>query len=194
MSEPAAIVVMGVAGSGKTVVGEPLANRFCLIFRDGDEFHPPANIEKMSSGVPLVDADRWPWLDAIGRAIRDANAAGRGILVGCSALKRAYRERIVAAAGRPVQFVFLEGRQETIQARLDLRRHHFMPASLLASQFATLEPPAPNEAAIRVSIEPPLAEVIEAAATALQAAGVVTLPLSDTAARPGARQGDSAPV
>ena len=154
-----AVVVMGVAGSGKTSVGERVAARLGVPFRDADGFHPPANIAKMSSGVPLDDADRWPWLDAIGAALRDAPS---GIVVACSALKRVYRQRIRAVAGRPVTFVFLDGDRATLASRLGGRRGHFMPASLLDSQLATLEPPGPDEGAVRVSIEPRLDTVVAA--------------------------------
>jgi gluconokinase len=153
-----AVVVMGVAGSGKTSVGEELGRRMGVRFRDADEFHPPANIAKMSAGIPLGDDDRWPWLDAIGKAIHDA--APDRIVVACSALKRAYRERIVKAAGMPVQFVFLDGPVETLRKRIGGRRGHFMPASLLDSQLATLERPAPDEGAITVTIERPVDAVV----------------------------------
>ncbi len=161
------IIVMGVAGSGKTSVGKALAESLGMPFRDADEFHPKANIDKMSAGIPLTDADRWPWLDAIGMAL--AASDGR-LIVACSALRRSYRERLIAAAGRPVIFVWLDGSKETIGARMAHRKHHFMPTSLLDSQFATLEPPGPDELVVRVSIEPPLAEVIAAALAALPAA------------------------
>jgi gluconokinase len=153
-----AIVVMGVAGSGKTSVGERLAAALGYPFRDADEFHPAANVAKMSAGVPLVDADRWPWLDAIGTAIHDAGQGG--IVVACSALKRAYRERITARAGRPVTFVFLDASLATLRERIGHRRGHFMPASLLDSQLATLERPSADEDAIRISVEPPLDQVV----------------------------------
>jgi gluconokinase len=154
----AAIVIMGVAGSGKTSVGEAMGHRLGVSFRDADEFHPPANIAKMSAGIPLDDDDRWPWLDAIGAAIREAAPAG--IVVACSALKRVYRDRIAAAAGRPVRFVFLDGPVATLRRRIGGRRGHFMPASLLDSQLATLERPAGDEQAVTVSIEAPIDQVV----------------------------------
>ncbi len=160
-----AIVVMGVAGSGKTSVGEEMGRRLGVRFRDADEFHPPANIAKMSAGIPLNDDDRWPWLDAIGRAIHDA--APEGIVVACSALKRAYRDRIVKAAGHPVEFVFLDGSVETLRERIGNRRGHFMPPSLLDSQLATLERPAADERAVTVSIDVPVGEVVTRALAAL---------------------------
>jgi gluconokinase len=157
---PPAIVTMGVCGSGKTTVGERLAERLGVAFRDADEFHPRANVEKMSASVPLTDADRMPWLDAIGTAIHDADPS-RPVVVSCSALKRAYRERIGERAGRPVNFVFLTGPSEVLRGRMHGRRGHFMPASLLDSQLATLEPPAADERAFTVSIELPVEEIVD---------------------------------
>jgi len=159
-----AIVVMGVAGSGKTSVGERLAAHYGCPFRDADEFHPAANIAKMSAGIALNDDDRWPWLDAIAAAIRDA--APNGIVVACSALKRVYRERISERAARPVTFVFLDGSLATLRQRIGGRRGHFMPPSLLDSQLATLERPSPDEDAVRVSIDAPLKRVVAAAIAA----------------------------
>jgi gluconokinase len=150
-----AIVMMGVSGSGKTTVGEALAKRLGVPFRDADEFHPRSNVEKMSAGVPLTDEDRWPWLDAIGAAIHDTPAED-GIVVSSSALKRVYRDRIVAAAGRPVVFVHLDGPKAVLAERLKGRKGHFFPPSLLDSQLATLEPLGADEPAIRVSIELPV--------------------------------------
>ena len=168
--QPPAIIVMGVSGSGKTVVGEALAEKLGLPLLEGDAFHPAANVEKMSSGVPLTDADRWPWLDAIGKAIHDAPGP---VIVACSGLKRVYRERLEASAGRPVLFLFLDASKETLAARLGNRKGHFMPASLLDSQLATLEPPSPDEPAIRISVEPPVDQVVEAALAALASRGVL---------------------
>jgi gluconokinase len=163
-----AIVVMGVSGSGKTSIGEGLAAHLGLPLLEGDQFHPKANIDKMSSGTPLTDDDRWPWLDAIARAMRDARG---GAIVTCSSLRRVYRDRLRAGAGRPVVFVFLDGSSETVAARLGARKGHFMPPSLLASQFATLEPPAANEPGIvRVSIEPPVETIVALALDGIAAA------------------------
>jgi gluconokinase len=161
-----AIVVMGVSGSGKSSVGERLGKRLGLPFRDAAEFHPPANIAKMSSGVPLTDEDRWPWLDAIGHALGTATS---GMVVACSALRRIYRDRLTTTAGRPVLFILLSGSRQTIGGRLGGRKGHFMPPSLLDSQFATLEPPSPDELAVSVSVEPPLDAVVDAALAALPA-------------------------
>jgi gluconokinase len=167
---PPAIIAMGVSGSGKTVIGEALAERLGLRMLEGDTFHPAANVKKMSAGIPLTDADRWPWLDAIGAAIRDAPD---GVIVACSALRRVYRERLAAAAVRPLLYLFLEASRETLAARLANRKGHFMPASLLDSQLATLEPPGPNEPVIRISVEPPIDAVVEAVLAALARHGIL---------------------
>ena len=131
------VVVMGVSGSGKTVVGEVLARKLHAPFLDADAYHSKANIAKMSAGIPLADDDRWPWLDALGKALRAA-AQPKGVAVGaCSALKRSYRDFLTKAAGEPVVFVYLDGSFELIDARMKARKGHFMPESLLRSQFAT---------------------------------------------------------
>jgi carbohydrate kinase (thermoresistant glucokinase family) len=154
--KPTVIVLMGVSGAGKSTVGSELSRMIGWPFRDADSFHPPANIEKMKSGVPLADDDRWPWLDAIGAWIGERLAKREPGIVSCSALKRAYRARI---GGRRtgVRLVYLLGSQEMIAGRLAARTGHFMPADLLASQFATLEEPGPEEKALVVGIAmPPL--------------------------------------
>jgi carbohydrate kinase (thermoresistant glucokinase family) len=156
-----AIVMMGVSGSGKTTVGEALAKRLGVQFRDADEFHPKSNVEKMSAGIPLTDADRWPWLDAIAAAIRET-PPGEGIVVSCSALKRVYRDRIVKSAARPVVFAHLDGPKAVLVERLTGRKGHFFPPSLLDSQLATLEPLADVEPGLRVSIELSVEEQVEA--------------------------------
>jgi len=135
---------MGVSGSGKTVIGTLLAHALGLAFVEGDTYHPPANIEKMSAGIPLTDHDREGWLHAIGDTIRRANENGKCVVVSCSALKRSYREMIRAHAGR-VQFVFLRGERSLIGQRIRERKGHFMPPSLLDSQFAALEEPSADE-------------------------------------------------
>lgn len=155
-----AAVVMGVAGCGKTTVGEALAQELGLRwFIEGDKLHSEASVAKMSAGIPLTDEDRWPWLTRIG-----ASLSGReGKIAACSALKRAYRERITEAAGRPVAFVFLDGSRETLENRMHERKGHFMPASLLDSQLATLERPAPDERALRLDIDQPLGSLVQQA-------------------------------
>ena len=149
------LVIMGVSGCGKSSVGAGLATRLGLNYRDGDDLHPPENVAKMRAGMPLTDADRWPWLDRVGQVF----LAEAPVIVGCSALKRAYRDRIRTAAGGPVTFVHLAGSQEVIAARMALRQGHYMPLSLLDSQFAALEPPAAEEA-ITVSIDQPLEALV----------------------------------
>ena len=170
---PRAVVLMGVAGSGKTTVGSRLAERLGMPFRDADEFHPPANVAKMASGTPLTDDDRWPWLDAIGAAIHKADD---GIVVTCSALKRAYRERIKLAGGRPVQFVYLDVSRESLIERLAARKGHFFPPNLLDSQLATLERPTPDEGAIVVAADGPVDAVADAVLVALAARGFAASP------------------
>ncbi|MFL5483422.1 MAG: gluconokinase [Gemmatimonadaceae bacterium] len=135
---------MGVSGSGKTVIGTLLARALGVDFVEGDTYHPPANIEKMSAGVPLTDFDRGGWLHAIGERIKRANDDGEGVVVSCSALKRSYRQIIRAEAGA-VQFVFLRGERALIGQRIRGRKGHFMPPSLLDSQFAALEEPSSEE-------------------------------------------------
>ena len=139
------LVVMGVSGSGKSTLGTALADRLHIPFEDGDALHPAANIEKMASGHPLTDADRWPWLDRVGARIDGWRRAGTGGVVACSALKRAYRDRLAAP---DVTFVYLAETPGTIRARLARRQGHFMPKSLVDSQFQTLEPPQPDERAV----------------------------------------------
>jgi gluconokinase len=147
------IVAMGVSSSGKTTVGEAIARRLHAPFLDADKYHSEANIKKMSAGIPLTDEDRWPWLEAFGKALHEA-AVPKGVAVGaCSALKRSYRDYLTKAAGEPVLFVYLEGSYELIDARIKARKHHFMPESLLRSQFATLEPPGPDENALTVPVD-----------------------------------------
>jgi carbohydrate kinase (thermoresistant glucokinase family) len=145
-------VVMGVSSSGKSVTGKAIARRLHAPFLDGDDFHPPANKNKMRSGTPLTDDDRWPWLTNLGEALREA-AAIKGVAVGaCSALRRAYRDHLREVIGEPVTFVFLDGDQGLIASRIAVRHHEYMPASLLASQFATLERPDVDENVLHVPI------------------------------------------
>jgi gluconokinase len=143
------VVLMGVSGAGKSTVGVLLAERLGLSFRDADDFHPPANIAKMSRGEALTDADRLPWLDAIAAHLEAHRTTG--CVVTCSALKRAYRDRL-RDASPGLRFVHLHGDMALVAARQGARQGHFMPASLVASQFATLEPPAPEERVITLDI------------------------------------------
>jgi len=155
------IVVMGVAGSGKSTVASLTAKRLRWRFAEADTFHPPANIEKMRNGIPLTDEDRWPWLDAIAAWIDGMRKAGEPCVVACSALKRAYRARLMAGH-HDVRFVYLKGDYETIAARMSGRTGHYMPLSLLRSQFDTLEEPAPEENALVMKIERPPEEIASA--------------------------------
>jgi carbohydrate kinase (thermoresistant glucokinase family) len=158
---PRALVVMGVAGAGKTTLAEALAARLGWAFKDGDELHPAANVAKMSSGQPLNDADRAPWLAAVGAWIDARAAASAACVISCSALKRAYRDRL--AARRPqVRFVYIDVAEAVIAERLTHRQGHFWPPGLLASQYAALEPPADDEPAIRVDGRAPTAVQVEA--------------------------------
>ena len=135
------VVLMGVSGAGKTAVGTRLAKALGGTFVEGDDFHPPANVAKMRSGVPLDDADRQPWLETLSREIGAWLEAGRTVVLACSALKQRYRD--ILKAGRPgVRFVHLKGDEDLIRQRLEHRRGHYMPASLLDSQLAALEEPA----------------------------------------------------
>jgi gluconokinase len=155
------IVVMGVSGVGKTEVGRRLAERLGLPFADADDLHPAANVAKMAAGIPLDDDDRWPWLDAVGAAL-----AGRPLVMACSALRRAYRDRIRAAAPGAV-FVEIAVDPAVIRARMDARAGHFMPSSLLDSQLATLEHLAADEAGCVVDGSGAIDAVVEAAAACL---------------------------
>lgn len=147
-----AIIVMGVAGSGKTTIGEKLAQRLGWPYEDGDKFHPKANVEKMSAGHPLTDEDRWPWLRAIAAEIDKVGAEGGHVVIACSALKRAYRDVLVHGRA-DVRIVYLDGTQDLIAGRLKARKGHFMPATLLESQFKTLQPPGADEHPVTVSID-----------------------------------------
>ncbi len=145
-----AYVVMGVSGCGKSAIGRGVAEAVGGRFIDGDEFHPAANIAKMSRGEPLTDADREPWLDKVGDCLRDLKEP---TFVACSALKRSYRRRIAERAAGPVAFLFLEGSRDVLRQRMADREGHFMPVALLDSQLQTLEPPGKDELAVKVSID-----------------------------------------
>ena len=150
------IVIMGVAGCGKSSVGAALSLATAIPYRDGDDLHPAANVAKMAAGSPLTDANRWPWLDLVAAEL----ARNAPLMIGCSALKRAYRDRIRAGAGGPVLFIHLTGSRAVIEARMAARKNHFMPASLLDSQFAALEPPGPDEPHLTVDIDQALAAIV----------------------------------
>lgn len=165
---PKRMVLMGVAGCGKSTVGAALAEAIGADYLDGDDLHPPANIDKMSKGIPLSDDDRWPWLTRVGEALASRN---RRTIIGCSALKRAYRDHIRQIVEGPVAFVHLVGSVEVIEERMKARKGHFMPPALLASQFAALEPPGLDENAISVDIDQPLDVVVDGIVTQLKGMG-----------------------
>ncbi|MEU1077869.1 MULTISPECIES: gluconokinase [unclassified Streptomyces] len=165
MSTPHVVVVMGVAGTGKTTIGPLVARALGVPYAEGDDFHPPANVAKMSAGVPLEDEDRRPWLDAIGRWAHER--AGLGGVVSSSALKRAYRDRLRAAAPGLV-FLHLTGDRELIERRMGERQGHFMPAALLDSQFATLQPLQADEAGVAVDVAGTPEDITDRAVAALR--------------------------
>ncbi|MEV2253927.1 gluconokinase [Streptomyces sp. NPDC050147] len=167
MSTPHVVVVMGVAGTGKTTIGPLLAAQLGVPYAEGDDFHPPANIAKMSAGTPLTDDDRWPWLDAIGAWAH--SRAGLGGVVSSSALKRSYRDRLRAAAPGvdSLVFVHLTGDRALIEDRMSHRQGHFMPTALLDSQFATLQPLGADEAGVAVDVTGTPEEISERAFGAL---------------------------
>jgi len=157
-----AIVVMGVSGSGKTTMGQALALAHGLDFVDGDDLHPAANVAKMHAGTPLDDADRAPWLDAVAHVLADRVAHPVGVVVACSALKRIYRDRL--RAGAPgCRFLYLALAPEIAAGRVGHRPGHFMPTSLVANQFATLEVPGLDEAdVVKIDASLPIAAIVAA--------------------------------
>jgi len=157
------VVLMGVCGCGKSTVGRALAKDLGWTFLDADDLHPPTNVEKMASGVPLTDDDRWPWYDRIVAELRGLTASGRHVVLACSALKQAYRDRLARAGD--LRVAYLKGDAAAIEPRIASRKGHFMPASLLASQFATLEEPAD---AIVVDVTQPIATQAATIARALR--------------------------
>ena len=160
------LIVMGVQGSGKSTSGQAIAAALALPFIDGDDLHPLSNKEKMASGHPLTDADREPWLEAIGTALADGLARGESTVIACSALKRRYRDLIRSFAPE-TRFVHLAGNRGLIAERLTHRDHEYMPPTLLDSQFETLEPLEADEAGIPVDISLTPAEIAAFVATAL---------------------------
>ncbi|HVW54625.1 MAG TPA: gluconokinase [Rhizobiaceae bacterium] len=164
---PGPIIVMGVSGSGKSTAGRAIAEKLGVPFLEGDAFHPAANVEKMRQGIPLTDEDRWPWLARVARELKAAAREKGGAIVSCSALRRIYRDRLRAAVGPELRFVFLDGDKATLSPRMRHRQGHFMPASLLESQFATLEKPRGEEDVLTVNVAGPIEDVIAAAMQAL---------------------------
>jgi carbohydrate kinase (thermoresistant glucokinase family) len=166
---------MGVSGSGKSTIGALLAEALGWPFADADGFHPAANVAKMAAGQPLTDADRWPWLDAIAAHIGASRTAGQPVVVACSALRRAYRERLRAGHGDLI-FLHLAGAPEVIATRQAARQGHFMPPSLMASQFATLEDPAAEADAVTVSVQASPHEVVGNILSSLGERGAIGAP------------------
>jgi gluconokinase len=156
----APVVVMGVSGAGKSTIGAALAVRYDGAYVDGDDLHPPANVERMRAGTPLTDDDRWPWLDTIGRTLA---AADRPLFLACSALKRVYRDRILEAAPA-TRFLHLDLPRAVLEARMAAREGHYMPASLLDSQLATLEPLEAGEPGVVLDATLPPLRIVEDAA------------------------------
>ena len=152
------IVLMGVSGCGKTTVGLALAERLGARFVEGDQLHPQTNVAKMAAGIPLTDADRWPWLDAVGAAL----AGSAPVVASCSALKRSYRDRLRVQAGAPLNVLHLAGDRAALAQRMAERPGHYMPVSLLDSQLATLEPP-PADEALTLSIDMPVDRMVDTA-------------------------------
>jgi gluconokinase len=163
MNRPRAIIVMGVSGCGKSTVGAALARELGCHFLDADDFHPAANKEKMRAGVPLTDDDRAPWLATLNQALRSAVAENKSVALACSALKARYRDALREKVPT-AQLVYLTGSQDEIAARLAKRNHEYMPANLLASQFAALEPPAD---AIEIPVAWPLEKQVAFAKNAI---------------------------
>lgn len=171
MADQSLLVVMGVSGSGKSTVGAALAQRLRVPFEDADDLHPRANIAKMAAGQPLDDADRHPWLEVIGEWLAvhgDVGGEGAGGVMSCSALKRSYRDQLRAHAP-DVVFVHLAGSHEVIAERQASRPGHFMPASLLASQFATLEPLEPDEPGVVVDVDQGVDAIVDSVVARLAA-------------------------
>ena len=147
-----AIIIMGVCGTGKTTVGEALAERLGCPFLEGDSFHPPENVEKMRAGTPLDDEDRWPWLRDLGKAIADEGENATTVIATCSALKRAYRDCLRRETGDKTLFVLLHGDRDLLMQRLQERTHRYMPSTLLDSQLQTLEMPEPDEMSLSLDV------------------------------------------
>jgi gluconokinase len=193
------LLVCGVSGSGKSTIGTLLAARLGWIYAEADAFHPPENVAKMAAGHALDDADRAPWLAAIGRFVDETTAAGRPAVVTCSALKRGYRDTL--RDGRPqLRLVFLEAPFELIRERLSAREGHFFPAELLASQFRDLEAPGPDEQVLEVAVDDEPERIVDrllrlgvggAEAAAAVAEGVAT-GVADGAAEGAAEGADGA--
>jgi gluconokinase len=166
VTSTAVLIVMGVSGSGKSTIGGLLASKLHWEFEDADWFHPASNIEKMHKGVPLTDDDRFPWLNAVAAWIDATRQSGGHGVLACSALKRRYRD-ILIGDRNDVRLVYLQGDEALISRRIATRQEHFMPSSLLHSQFEALEEPGPDESPVVVSIEPTPREIVSRVVSAL---------------------------
>lgn len=163
------VIVMGVSGCGKSSVGQAIADHFGVPFIEGDALHPPANIAKMSSGTPLNDEDRWPWLDIVAAKLGAESTGNGGAVASCSSLKKVYRDRLEAGAGAGTRFIFLNCARETLERNQSARKGHFMPPALLDSQLKTLEPPVGETRAIWIDGNQPFENVIASIVQALTA-------------------------
>lgn len=170
---PAVVIIMGVSGCGKSTVGALLAHRLGWDFEDADWFHPASNVDKMHDGIPLTDEDRWPWLNAIAAWIDKTRRSGGHGVIACSALKRRYRDFLIGDRAN-VRLIYLKGDETLIGRRIATRHEHFMPRSLLHSQFVALEEPGPDEHPVVASIEPRPSVIV---ARILSALNVVKDPL-----------------
>lgn len=153
------LVIMGVCGCGKSTIGKRLADALDARFIEGDSFHSPHNVQRMSAGIPLTDADRVPWLQSLRDELAAEHRAGHRAVLSCSALKKSYRQ-ILAASG-PLTFVYLQAERAEIERRMSLRQNHFMVATLVDSQFETLQEPGPDEACIRVSVLQSVPQIVQ---------------------------------
>jgi gluconokinase len=170
LKEQPIVIVMGVSGCGKSTIGKALATEMNLNFFDADDFHPQANVKKMSQGIALNDDDRWPWLKILSQAIAKEASQNGGVVSACSALKRSYRDFIVAEVNKPLIFVVLDGSKELILQRMKKRRNHYMPPSLLESQIADFEPPESDESFITCSIDNSIEQIVKRVAAHLSEA------------------------
>lgn len=162
---PRLFIIMGVSGCGKTTIGSSVAKKIGAKFIEGDKLHSSSNIQKMSNGKALNDDDRWPWLETVANQLTTPKGI---VLASCSALKRSYRDFITQKAGEPVQFIYLDGSKELITNRMAARTDHFMPTSLLDSQFETLEVPAEDENKIVIDISKPHDEIVNIITTLIK--------------------------